>query len=96
MDHDVGHLEVAQIKDTAQHLCVVLQNRALFRLEIDGAANLLMGCKDFGRVVGFGGRELEEEADDDLDRLRKRRQGRTATRISGETNKARRSANASA
>ena len=51
MDHDVGDLEIAQIKHAAEHLRIVLQNGAFFRLKIDGAADLFMRGQDVGGVV---------------------------------------------
>ena len=70
VDHDVGDLKVAQVEHAAEHVGVVTPDGALLRLQIDGAADLLVRGEDVGLVVLGRRREGQDPADDDLDRAR--------------------------
>ena len=71
VNHDVENLQFAEIEHAAEHLGIVAGDRAFLGLQLDGAADLLVG-EDIGVVVDAGWRKPQELAHDEFDGLGQR------------------------
>ena len=69
VDHDVGHLQIAQIKHAAKHVGVALGEGAFLGLQIDRAADLFVRRQNIGRIVSAARRHAQQLPDDEFDRL---------------------------
>ena len=84
-------LQIAQIEHAAEHVGVAAGDRAFLGLQLDRAADLLVRRENVGRVVALARRQLQDLADDELDRRGERLSTTMTTRMSGATNSATRS-----
>ena len=74
MDHDIEHLQFAEVEHAAQHVGVAAFDRAALGLQLDGATDLVVGGQDVRCVIFRRRTELQKKPDDPLDGHREWRQ----------------------
>ena len=87
VNHDVGDFEVLHGENAAQHVAVVLDDRAFLVMKVDGAAQFLMRRKDCLRLSISTPNAPEHQLDDVVQRVRlpRARSTATSTRMMGAT-----------